>query len=140
MRILPTVILALAACCAGAASATDVYRWTDEKGVTHYSDTPPGNKKYERVNVRTGKASEPVQELQQEAPPKPTAPARATAQVDPAVRAERCQNARRNLIALRSNLDVTAEFDGETRTLTPEERATQLEQNEKIVSANCDNE
>lgn len=143
MRILPTAILALALalalCCAGTASATEVYRWTDDKGVTHYSDTPPANKNYERVNVRTGKVSEPAQEPAEAAAADAATPARTMAQVDPAVRAQRCETAQRNLIALRSNLDVTAEFDGETRNLTAEERTTQIAQNERIVAANCEN-
>lgn len=139
MRILPTAILALAVCCTGTVSATEVYRWTDDKGVTHYSDTPPANKKYERMNVRTGTVREPVQEAAEEAATDAATPARTMAQVDPAVRAQRCETAQRNLIALRSNLDVTAEFDGETRNLTAEERTTQIAQNERIVAANCEN-
>lgn len=141
MRILPTAILALTVCCAGAAGATEVYRWTDEKGVTHYSDTPPSNTRYERVNVRTGKATSSEAETgtnEEAATDAATPPARTQAQVDPAVRAERCQTARRNLIALRSNLDVTAEFDGETRALTAEERERQIAQNERVVAANCE--
>ena len=138
MRILPTAILALAFCCAGIASATEVYRWTDEKGVKHYSDTPPSNKKYERVNVRTGQASQSEPEATGETTTDAAAPpARTQAQVDPAVRAQRCQTAQSNLVALRSNLDVNIEENGETRLLSTEERATQIAQNERVVAANC---
>lgn len=139
MRTLPTAILALAVCCAGTASATDVYRWTDEKGVTHYSDTPPGDRKtYERVNVRTGKASAPetTAETNDNAGEETAQPIQA--QVDPAVRAERCQTAQRNLLLLRSDIEVAGEVDGETRTLTTEEREKQIAQNERVVANNCD--
>lgn len=141
MRILPTLILTLATCVTGAASATDVYRWTDEKGVTHYSDTPPGDKKYERVNVRTGKASAPEQAIDADADAEAEGDAAPAAQAapDPAIaRAERCKNAQTNLIALRSNFDVNIEINGETRPLSPEEREQQIARNEEAETANCE--
>ncbi|MCX7557319.1 DUF4124 domain-containing protein [Xanthomonadaceae bacterium JHOS43] len=140
MRILSSAILALAICGTGDANATEVYRWTDEKGVTQYSDTPPGRGAYERVNVRTGKIAEPAPATNETAGSDVAATAPSTTQVDPAVRAERCRNARSNLFALRSGLDVTLEKDGESRLLTAEERTVQIEQNEKVVTANCDGE
>jgi len=47
-----TALLLLLALAAAAASAADVWKWVDEKGVTHYSDQPgPGATK---VEVRAG--------------------------------------------------------------------------------------
>ena len=141
MRILPTAILTLAVCCCtGTAGATEVYRWTDEKGVTHYSDTPPpGDRKaYERVNVRTGKANAPEPAAETDAASGSDAAQSTQAQVDPAARAERCQAAQRNLLLLRSDIDVAGEVDGQTRTLTAEEREKRIEQNERIVAESCD--
>jgi hypothetical protein len=53
---LSSVVIALAACLAHAprSEASDVYKWTDEKGVAHYADAPPEGRKYERVNVSSG--------------------------------------------------------------------------------------
>ena len=121
-------------------NAADVYRWTDENGVTQYADKPPVNQKFDRVNVRSGtsSASEPVQETKTESAAPATATASSTrAPVDPAVRMERCAAARKNLAALRSGLEVTGEFDGQTRALTPEELTVQRERNERIEKQNC---
>jgi len=30
----------------------DIYKWTDENGSVHYGDSPPGNKKAKKVDVR----------------------------------------------------------------------------------------
>lgn len=130
MRYLMTLPLAALLLTWGfAASASEVYRWTDERGVVHYSDTPPEDDKFERVNVRTGAAN-------REPEPEDTADADATAAPDPATKA--CDDARRNLIALRSTLEVAAEFDGETRVLSPEERQDQIERNEQLVAIHCE--
>ena len=53
--------LALAGATLDATAGGEVYRWTDEKGIAHYTDTPPASGKYERVNVRTGGASAEAQ-------------------------------------------------------------------------------
>lgn len=57
MRTALLLLLALAASgLSGTASAGDVWKWVDEKGVTHYSDQPgPGATK---VEVRAGNVSE----------------------------------------------------------------------------------
>lgn len=47
-RVLATLLLL----CAGAASA-QVYKWVDEKGVTHYSDMPPPPTSKARVEVKS---------------------------------------------------------------------------------------
>ena len=128
MRYLPILPLALMLLASGSvALASEVYRWTDERGVVHYSDTPPDSSKFERVNVRTGAASREPE------------PAEVEAEADAADPAtEACNNARRNLIALRSTLEVAGEFDGETRVLSPEERQDQIERNEQLVAIHCE--
>jgi hypothetical protein len=42
------VMSALAAAC-GAASAAEIYKWVDERGVTHYSNIRPAGVKWERM-------------------------------------------------------------------------------------------
>jgi hypothetical protein len=52
MRTALLLVLALAAGLSGAASASDVWKWVDERGITHYSDQPvPGAIK---IEVRAG--------------------------------------------------------------------------------------
>lgn len=57
MRTAFVLVLALAASgLSGAASASDVWKWVDEKGITHYSDQPvPGATK---VEIRAGNISQ----------------------------------------------------------------------------------
>jgi hypothetical protein len=44
------------------AAAAQMYKWVDEKGVTHYSETPPPDGKAAKVDIRpaTGGASAPA--------------------------------------------------------------------------------
>ena len=56
-RLLLTAVLACAAC---AAAAQQLYRWTDENGRTHMTDTPPppGAKNVRRINAAAGGAAQ----------------------------------------------------------------------------------
>jgi hypothetical protein len=131
MRItLILVTLALAGAWLSA-SASDVYRWVDEKGVSHYSDKPPADGKFERVNVRAGGATAVA--------PSPEADAQASPKDDPALaRTERCRSARTNLAALRSGLEVSIEDNGKTRALSENERLEYADRNERIIALDCD--
>ncbi|MDP2809404.1 MAG: DUF4124 domain-containing protein [Rhodocyclaceae bacterium] len=54
---------ALAACLAifaGPAAAGEVYRWVDEQGKTHFSDTPPIQRKAEKIEIRPVMPSSPA--------------------------------------------------------------------------------
>lgn len=138
MRYLMTLPLAALLLTWGfAASASEVYRWTDERGVVHYSDTPPEDDKFERVNVRTG-TTRSTPEPEPEAAAETTPPAAQASVEDAATRARHCDTARRNLIALNSSLDVTGEFEGESRLLTAEERQDQIERNQRLVDRYCE--
>ncbi|MGE0208316.1 MAG: DUF4124 domain-containing protein [Lysobacteraceae bacterium] len=128
-HILVTLALAGAWLTAG---ASDVYRWVDEKGVSHYSDKPPADGKFERVNVRAGGASAV-------STPDPAAAEQEPAKEDPAIaRAERCKSARANLAALRSNLEVSIEDNGKTRALSESERLEYADRNERAIALDCD--
>ena len=47
---LSAALVALLAC--GSVVATELYKWTDDKGVVHYSDTPPPKGKDTRQKLR----------------------------------------------------------------------------------------
>lgn len=42
-------------------SANTVYKWTDENGVPNYSDNPPQNREYEKIEMGTNGARQPQQ-------------------------------------------------------------------------------
>lgn len=134
MRILPTLVLAVAATGFVAAHAADVYRWTDAKGVTHFSDSPPTDTQYQRVNVRTGTTSASG-DAAADADAAPASAATGSEQVD--ARAERCRIARRNLDALRTGFATIAGEDGQPRNLTPEEIDQQRDLNERAIADAC---
>ena len=50
---LPAIFLALACAYSATVSASEVYKWTDEKGVTHYSQRKPVDQQSETVSTKT---------------------------------------------------------------------------------------
>ncbi len=104
--------------------AVDYYRWTDSKGMTHYSDKPPQGIKAERV--KTGKAvSNPTDET-------------ATPQPD-AKTSERCKEERDRLTLLSSHRQIQMKMDdGSMRTLNAEEVQQERAFTEKAVALYCE--
>jgi len=139
MRVLPITLLAVAALAFTAAQAGDVYRWTDEKGVTHFADAPPRDVKYERVNVRTGAASSAVDPTEAAAEAAAAKDAATEAEAA-AARAERCRIAKYNLQNLRAGVAMIPDEDGQVRRLTEEEQQRQLELNERAMAEACASE
>lgn len=104
--------------------AVDYYRWTDSKGMTHYSDKPPQGIKAERVKTGKNTASKNDEP--------------APAQPDPKT-SERCQEERDRLTLLNSNRQIQMKMDdGSMRTLSAEEVQQERAFTEKAVSLYCE--
>lgn len=58
-----TVMLVVLA--APAAWPADIYRWVDDEGVVHYSQTPPGDRDAQRVDSARPPADDPEQRRQE---------------------------------------------------------------------------
>ncbi|WP_161963677.1 DUF4124 domain-containing protein [Xanthomonas arboricola] len=107
-----------------AAGATDLYKWKDAKGVTHYTEPPPPTgQRYEsrRIDARSGTAAI--------AAPETATPESAD-----------CLTARRNLELLSGKGEVTmgAGTDGKPGTpLDPDARAAQRNLAEASAKAYC---
>ncbi|WP_164741788.1 DUF4124 domain-containing protein [Xanthomonas arboricola] len=107
-----------------AAGATDLYKWKDAKGVTHYTETPPPTgQRYEarRIDARSGTAAI--------AAPEAATPESAD-----------CLTARRNLELLSGKGEVTmgASADGKPGTpLDPDARVAQRNLAEAAAKAYC---
>jgi len=111
-------LLLLASASAG---ATDMYKWKDANGVTHYSETPPQGQQYE---ARRLNGSDPVQ---------PEAKAAA-------VESPQCTTARQNLSLLGSGKQVLQDTDGDGKPDTPlddGQRDAQRNLAEAAVRAYC---
>lgn len=134
MRLLTIIALILAASWLTGADATEVYRWSDENGVTQYSDTPPANTKYERMSVRS--ATTQTQTSQDGDDMDSRAGDTVQTEAD-AARAQRCAVAKQNLQTLASGFAQITGEDGELRALTAEELEAQIKGNESVVDNEC---
>ncbi|QCO66931.1 DUF4124 domain-containing protein [Luteimonas yindakuii] len=126
----------VAALLAGAAGAQDIYQWKDSRGVTHYSEAPPGGgEKYTHRRVTPSGATQAQPASTATAAAAPVA-ANAAAGNDP--RAEQCRTARANIEALNGTGPVQQDDgSGTPRTLNDAERAAQLEFAQAAARAYC---
>lgn len=108
-----------------AASAADLYRWTDARGITHYSDKPPKGVSAERVKKKAPRNLGSVEATDE-----------ADAAGDPD--AERCKVERDRLNTLQSNRRVQMEGrDGSLRELSAEEIRLEIEFSQRAIARLC---
>lgn len=136
-----TLLLALSS----PSMASQIYKWVDANGTTHYGAQPPQDRPATNVNTLV-------------APPRPVAAPAAQAPAEGVVDAEQeainakvkaevaaqaeqlaenCKIYRNNLAQMQNNPRVRIEVDGEVRRLTEEERQTRMAEAEKIIKENC---
>lgn len=143
-KLLITTLLTLAC---SSAMATQMYKWVDENGVTQFSQQPPTDNQYQRMNVTP--------------PPQPTAPTpqaqtasegeaaatdtEATQQqvADPEYQAELaayCASLRERLTTMENNprLRRTRE-DGSVERITEEERQEMISKAKADLQTHCQN-
>lgn len=134
---------------AGPAFADKYFKWTDAKGVTHYSDAPPppdaastGEVKVTtRLPSDSESAVERLEKQRAETLKNLNAPATAAvpAKVDKSQYAERCKQLRANLQTMQNSGRVKEQDEkGETRVLTEEEKKQRMDDAERQIKAFCD--
>ena len=133
------LVLASTTLAANALAQNTVYKWTDERGVTQYTQTPPaGSRNYETVRMGSSGQQRGVEVTDEAAG---AAQATATAPQTPAdqERQEYCDAARRNLAALESEVEVHLEASdgGEPTPLDAGQRAEQIEIAQRQVTMFC---
>lgn len=140
MILTGSLLLALSA----TAMASQVYKWVDAQGITHFGAQPPQGQDATAINTIAAQPKLPV-------PAATPAPASTTDTAQKAIddkvkkdvatqEAERkkyCETVRTNLAQLQNNPRLRAEVDGETRRLTEEERQTRITESEKAIAENC---
>ena len=120
-----TLLLTLSVMAAG----PEIYKWVDEEGNVHYSDSPPENVESERVEVDVappvgdGSAKRLLEQAEQTRERLASErQARASADEAEASRraadSQRCVFARQQLISLQQNLPVYRDETGKLRTLS----------------------
>jgi len=119
------------------ASAEQVYKWVDDKGVTHFSQTPPDKENAQTLDVRTAPAT----------PAPESAPADATkdagakperTEEQRKQRAERCKAAKEALAKLEGSEPVVRYGEkGEQIPVADDERPKFIEQVKKVIGQQC---
>ena len=143
MRIALLCALALSS----ASFAQSMYKWVDEKGVTHFSETPPpdGKADAKKITVKPVGEEKPRadnwREREQEsrqAKAKHDVAEEAQRMKDQAGRAQRCRNAQRQVDGYRNSARVfKLNEKGERVFLDEDQRAADLKQWEQEVRDNC---
>lgn len=147
MRLL---LLLVAALLAQPAAAGEVYKWKDEQGRIHYSDTPPAHQPSNRLEgIRKGSEASAEQarkaladklnesqmhrQQTQEAEDKQRA-----AEEEKRKRAEACRKAQERLAILQQR-GVVAQIDaqGQRKTLSDAERQAAISQTQQRVTETC---
>ena len=144
-QIVTTLIIGVLVC--GSAVAAKFYRWTDDNGVTHYTQTPPPEG-VQSKEVRTmGPSSdqdaelERLQQQRQQADAARQRQAKQQAEAEKETKApdqatqERCEQHRKNLDELRNRpvVRTTDPDTGEVITLDDEGRQKMIQETEEAL-------
>lgn len=140
MILTSSLLLALSA----SAMASQVYKWVDAQGVTHFGAQPPQGQQATTINtaVPQPKTAEPlaIPTFESIADPEQAAIDEKVKQQVATQEAERkqyCQTVRTNLAQLENNPRVRVEVDGEVRRLNEEERQQRIGEAKQAIAENC---
>ena len=138
--LISSLLLALSA----NAMASQVYKWVDDQGVTHFSAQPPQGAQATTINTATPPPkpveAKPAPTFQSIADPEQAAIDEKIKQQVAAKEAERkqyCESVRTNLAQLQNNPRVRVEVDGEVRRLSEEERQQRISAAQKSIADYC---
>ena len=142
-------ILAVAlATLAFAATAQQIYKWTDKDGRVHYGEKPPEDVKSNEVKVQTGGSGAPTEDAQswkqkevefQKRKQERDKVDHAAGDADKAAerRKKLCENARGELQFVSSGVLYENNDKGERVYLTEAQRAQRIERAKQKIAANC---
>jgi hypothetical protein len=140
MILTSSLLLALSA----SAMASQVYKWVDVQGVTHFGAQPPQGQQATTINTAAppAKTAEPVATptFESSADPEQAAIDEKVKQQVATQEAERkkyCESVRTNLSQLENNPRVRVEVDGEVRRLNEEERQQRISEAKQAIGKNC---
>jgi hypothetical protein len=137
-RLQPVIPAALACALALAlpASAEQVYKWVDDKGVTHFSQTPPDKEPSQTLDVRTAPATAPESAAAGAKKDADAKPQRTDEQRKQ--RAERCKGAQEALAKLEGSEPIVRYGEkGEQIPVADDERPKYIEQVKKVMAQQC---
>jgi hypothetical protein len=143
MIITSSLLLAMSA----SAMASQVYKWVDSKGVTHFGAQPPQGQEATSINTAAPQPKPVMAEEKKAAPTFESIADPEQAAIDQKVkqdiaakeveRKKYCADVRTNLAQLQNNPRVRVEVAGEVRRLDEEERQSRISEAQKSISENC---
>ena len=142
------IVLAALMLSAGRAQAGTMYKWVDEKGVTHFSEDPPPDGKAQKIDVKplppTSNAPAPrpqdwhARELELRQKRLDKEKAERKSEQDASQREARCVRAQRALDQLRRERPLyDVDKQGNRVYMDDRERAAEIESVRKAIEANC---
>ncbi len=134
-----------------APTAHAVYKWVDEKGVTHYSESPPPDGKAQKIEVKpsgpaAGTPAAPETWRQRDLDSRRSRiekdreedQAQAREKRDSAVRKDHCNRARRELRVLETQVPVyTFDDKNEKVYITDQDRLREIDEWKKLIREHC---
>ncbi len=144
-----TAVLVVMTSASSAAGEHGIYKWVDDNGTVHYSQTPPPDGKAQELKPAPGPADDPaaisgklrkqVDEMEERLTEKRegAADAQQWAEIQK-LRRENCANARANLDKLQQGGNRAYRTpDGEVVRLTEEERQRRIDETNRQIQENC---
>lgn len=135
-----SLMLALSA----TAMAGQVYKWVDEKGVTHFSAQPPQGQPATAISTSIAPArqapSTPPAPIEEQPDPQQEAIDKKVKEQVAAKEAERkqyCETARTNLAQLENNPRLLVKEDDQVRRIDENERQERISGLKKSIAENC---
>ena len=125
-------------------SQAAIYKWVDEKGVTHFTEQPPASGQGEKVQPRvyapaTPVAPPPKKDAGTAEPKAEQATPKAVMALPPERMAEQCEQARQRLLQLESSPRILYRGeDGEMTRAPEEERQRMMDEERKRIELYCD--
>jgi len=118
--------------------AGTTYKWVDERGHVHFSDTPPAKTPYETVETPPAQSMSPPTQVAPEAPPGPGAPPTAPQAANGAQADDRCVDALYQIALLDMHRRVFKPGpDGERRYLENDDRPAEVARLSRLRDENC---
>jgi hypothetical protein len=142
MMILGSLLLTLST----TAMASQVYKWVDDKGVTHFGANPPQGQAATSVNTviaqpkTAAKAATPtLPAVDSGAAEQKAIDAKVKQQVaeQAAERKKYCESVRTNLAQLQNNPRLRTEINGEQVRLGEDQRQERITDAQKAIKENC---
>jgi hypothetical protein len=138
MMILGSLLLTLSA----TSMASQVYKWVDDKGITHFGANPPQGQTATSVNTTVAQPKIPATvapAADSGAAEQQAIDAKVKQQVakDAAENKKYCESVRTNLAQLQNNPRLRTEVNGEQVRLGEDERQAKIAEAQKAIKDNC---